>query len=144
MIVDVVQGKLRDVMRILNFDLLYLIGHVIRIMNRVQRIHKSVGAINVGATKGIILLRISTNIYRHYSDEDFYRRKFDLLEDQIAVWADEFRVSKFEVWLQIRDGGQGGNVKSIVDPEKARRYVLNWREEWERTGRTPNIKIRPV
>jgi hypothetical protein len=113
-------------------------------MNRVQRIRKSVGAINAGATKGIILLRISTNIHRHYSDEDFYRRKFDLLEDQIAVWADEFRVSKFEVWLQIRDGGQGGNVKSIVDPEKARRYVLNWREEWERTGRTPNIKIRPV
>jgi hypothetical protein len=82
--------------------------------------------------------------FRHYSDEDFYRRKFDLLEDQITVWSEEFRVSKFEVWLQNRDGSQGGNVKSIVDPEKARRYVLSWRDDWERTGRTPNIKIRPV
>jgi sucrose-6-phosphate hydrolase SacC (GH32 family) len=67
------------------------------------------------------------------------------LEDQIAVWAEEFHVSKFEVWLQNRDVGHGtSNTKTMVDFEKARSYVLGWRQEWERTGRTPSIKIRPV
>jgi hypothetical protein len=80
---------------------------------------------------------------RHYSDEDFYSRKFDLLEDQIMVWTEEFHVDKFEVWLNNSNASQG-NIKTIVDPAKARLFVLGWREEWEHTGRTPNIKIRPV
>jgi len=82
----------------------------------------------------------------HYSEEDFYRRKFELLEDQIAVWADEFRVPKFEVWLPMGEISSGSTVttKTVIDAETAKRYVLRWREEWERTGRTPNIKIRPI
>jgi hypothetical protein len=92
-----------------------------------------------------IPIRTENNLCRHYSDEDFYRRKFDLLEDQIAVWAEEFRVSKFEVWLQSRDMTHGtSNTKTIVDANKARAYVMGWRDEWDRTGKTPNIKIRPV
>jgi hypothetical protein len=57
------------------------------------------------------------------------------------VWACEFNVSKFEVWLQ--DVGHG-TLKTVVDSDEARRYVVAWRDEWERTGKTPNIKIRPV
>lgn len=61
MIVAVVQGRLKGVMRILNFDLLYPTGLVIKTMNHVQRIHKSVGVINAGAIKGTFHSEISTN-----------------------------------------------------------------------------------
>jgi hypothetical protein len=61
------------------------------------------------------------------------------------VWIEEFHIQKFEVWMQSRDSPHAtSNSKTIVDMSKARMYVLGWREEWERTGRTPNIKIRPV
>jgi len=61
------------------------------------------------------------------------------------VWTEDFHVAKFEVWLSNSNASQGGpSTKIIVDPMKARLYVLGWREEWERTGRTPNIKIRPI
>ena len=62
------------------------------------------------------------------------------------MWAGDFHVQKFEVWLQSREGVStgGANSKTVVDSDTALRYVVNWREEWERTGRTPNIKIRPV
>ena len=142
MVVVVVLEELRDVMRTLNSDRLYLIGRVIKITNHVPKIHKLVGVINAGAIKGI-RAKYTMLMKRHYSDEDFYRRKFDLLEDQIMVWTEEFHVAKFEVWLNNSNGSQG-NTKTVVDPMKARLYVLRWREEWECTGRTPNIKIRPV
>jgi hypothetical protein len=98
--------------------------------------------------KGYIAILFLINS-RHYSDDDFFRRKFDLLEDQIVVWAEEFRVPKFEVWLQNLDvphmhGTGTSNTKIIVDPIKARQWVMTWRREWERTGKAPNIKIRPV
>jgi len=51
--VAVVLDALRVVMRIPNSDPLSLIGRVIKITNRVPRIHRSVGAINAGAIKGI-------------------------------------------------------------------------------------------
>lgn len=62
------------------------------------------------------------------------------------MWTEDFHVQKFEVWLQNKDGVNAGgpNSKTIVDPDIALRYVMSWREEWERAGRTPNIKIRPV
>jgi hypothetical protein len=78
------------------------------------------------------------------SNEDFFRRKIDLLEDQIMVWAEEFHVHRFEVYLQDRDGGSGlSSKKTIVDPAAAKRHVLDWRREWERSGEITNIKIRP-
>lgn len=140
----VVRDALRDAMRIRNSDLLFLIGRVIRIMSHVQRIHKLVGAINAGVIKGTDPFSLLVE-YSHYSDEDFYRRKFDLLEDQIMVWIEEFHVQKFEVWFQNQDARQGtSNSKTTIDANKARMYVLGWRDEWERTRQTPNIKIRPV
>ena len=73
------------------------------------------------------------------------RRKFDLLEDQVAVWAEEFHVAKFEVWLQDEDRFQGTvTTKKILDPNTAKKCVLRWRQEWERTGTIPGIKIRPL
>ena len=61
------------------------------------------------------------------------------------VWAEEFDIQRFEVVLQNREGMQSSsNSKNIVDPTTARRYVLGWRDEWERTGTIPSIKIRPV
>jgi hypothetical protein len=139
-----VRDVLRDVMRIRNLGLLFLIGRVIRITSRVQRIHRLVGAINAGVIKGMypFFLHVECS---HYSNEDFYRRKFDLLEDQIMVWIEEFHVQKFEVWLQSQDACQGtSNSKATIDANKARMYVLGWRDEWERTRQTPSIKIRPV
>lgn len=53
MVVAAVLEKLRDVMRTLNSDLLFLIGLVIKITNHAPKIHKSVGVINAGAIKGI-------------------------------------------------------------------------------------------
>jgi len=142
MVVAVVLEEPRDVMRTLNSDLLYLIGRVIKITNHVPKIHKSVGVTNAGAIKGICA-KYTVLMKRHYSDEDFFRRKFDLLEDQIMVWTEEFHVAKFEVWLNNSNTSQG-STKTLVDPMNARLYVLEWRKEWERTGRAPNIKIRPV
>jgi hypothetical protein len=117
-------------------------------MNLVRKTRKSAGATNAGAIKGTGTLACQVNS-RHYSDEDFFRRKFDLLEDQIIVWAEEFRVPRFEVWLQNLDvphihGTGTSNTKIMVDPIKARQWVAAWRRDWERTGKAPTIKIRPV
>lgn len=147
-VVDGVLDAHRGAMRIRNLDRLFRIGLATRTTNRVQRSRKLDGAINVGAIRGIIAILFLINS-RHYSDDDFFRRKFDLLEDQIVVWAEEFRVPKFEVWLQNLDvphmhGTGTSNTKIIVDPIKARQWVMTWRREWERTGKAPNIKIRPV
>jgi hypothetical protein len=84
---------------------------------------------------------------RHYTDKDFILRKFELLEDQIHIWTEEFRINRFEVVLlhHQREGSNHSNDKTIVDASKAKEFVLGWREEWKRTGITPrNIKIRPV
>jgi hypothetical protein len=147
-VVDGVLDAHKGAMRIRNLDRLFRIGLATRTTNRVQKSHKLDGAINVGAIRGIIAILFLINC-RHYSDDDFFRRKFDLLEDQIVVWAEEFRVPKFEVWLQNLDvphmhGTGTSNTKIIVDPIKARQWVMTWRREWERTGKAPNIKIRPV
>jgi len=133
-------------MKTRNLDPSYQTGRVIKITSLVQRTRRWDGAINAGATKGInapIIIRLKLS--RHYSEEDFHRRKFDLLEDQIMVWAEEFHVNKFEVWLANRDHSPASSShKIIVDPVAARMYVLRWREDWERTRILPNIKIRPV
>jgi hypothetical protein len=148
MIVVVVLGRLRDAMKTRNLDRSYQTGRVIKIMNHVQRTRRSDGAINAGATKGTKppVPHISKLISgRHYSEADFHRRKFDLLEDQIMVWAEEFHVNKFEVWLPNRDHSPvSSSHKIIVDPVVARMYVLRWRQEWEQTHILPNIKIRPI
>lgn len=52
-LVAAVQDERKVVMRILNSDLLYLIGLAIKITNRVQRTRRLVGAINAGAIKGM-------------------------------------------------------------------------------------------
>jgi hypothetical protein len=50
--VDVVQGELQDVTKILNSDQLFQIGLATKTMNHVLRIHKLDGAINAGVIKG--------------------------------------------------------------------------------------------
>lgn len=46
----------KDAMKIPNSDLLFLIGRAIKTTSLVPRIHRSVGAINVGVTKGMHLI----------------------------------------------------------------------------------------
>ena len=52
--VDAVHARRKGVMKTRNFGLLFPIGLVIKTMNRVQRTLRLAGAINVGATRGII------------------------------------------------------------------------------------------